>query len=923
MKSNLTRLSAAVLVSTSLFSGLAPTPSYAATYEGTVNTEILNVRSDSSTTSSIVGKLTEGTTVNVYSSNNDWAQIEFEGQTRYVASEYLTVNTSISKSSTSTTSTASTALYIAKEATNMYSSMTTSSSVVSAIPKGATITYISTHGATGSWYKVSYNGKTGYVAQKYFAEQSSAKQYVAEMNVNLRAEMTTSSAVLTVIPKDAVVNYISTHGATGSWYKVSYNGKIGYVAQKYFSAYEGGSVTPQVNPTHMTTDSTKVYASITTTSRVLTTLPKGAKVSLQSLYGATNSWGKISYNGITGYVAMRDLQSLTAPKPMYISNQTTLYNSMSSSKKAIRTLTPGTAVSQLSTHGATGSWSKVTYQSTTGYVPTRDLSEKFTQVVTPYYAQQETKLYSSMSSSKTVLQTIPKGAKVDQFAKFGATGSWYQVRYNNTTGYVAARDFALTPPTTTPTEQYGPEAEYRIYVEGGSTLNVRSTPAVQSNNLAGTLNNGTIVSVKPIIGSDWGLLTNGTYSGNYIHMDYAIPVTTTPPGSGVIKNVFYTSYPMTVRDMAERQYNQIAQTDFHHYEKAYLPRAWVSVTDNVGTIVNQDMTVISSVGAALKSSASSSSVTVATIPKGATVQYVERASSSWYKVKYGTATGYITLSSVVGKANILSQPSLTSHAYGQINPGEKVTITGQTGTYYTISYERPSGHNIRVFDNTWRRASLNEVLTYVDPTGIDPNSRLFYQFLDLSKSAGTTATTLNKLLLSKGTLSGLGQAFVTAGSQYNINEVYLLSHALHETGNGTSKLASGVPVDKDGNALINSEGDRIYPERPIAATVYNMYGIQAFDSNPLGSGAKYAFEQKWFTPEAAVIGGAYWIGSSYINHPTYKQNTLYKMRYNPDSPGTHQYATNIAWADIPTRQIYNVYQMLDSYTLNFDVPKYQ
>lgn len=164
MKSNLTRLSAAVLVSTSLFSGLAPTPSYAATYEGTVNTEILNVRSDSSTTSSIVGKLTEGTTVNVYSSNNDWAQIEFEGQKRYVASEYLTVNTSISKSSTST----ATALYTAKEATNMYSSMTTSSSVVSAIPKGATITYISTHGATGSWYKISYNGKTGYVAQKYF-----------------------------------------------------------------------------------------------------------------------------------------------------------------------------------------------------------------------------------------------------------------------------------------------------------------------------------------------------------------------------------------------------------------------------------------------------------------------------------------------------------------------------------------------------------------------------------------------------------------------------------------------------------------------------------------------------------------------------------------------------------------------------------
>jgi mannosyl-glycoprotein endo-beta-N-acetylglucosaminidase len=102
-----------------------------------------------------------------------------------------------------------------------------------------------------------------------------------------------------------------------------------------------------------------------------------------------------------------------------------------------------------------------------------------------------------------------------------------------------------------------------------------------------------------------------------------------------------------------------------------------------------------------------------------------------------------------------------------------------------------------------------------------------------------------------------------------------------------------------------------------------MYGIQATDSNPLGNGAKYAFQQKWFSPKEAIIGGAYWIGASYINHPTYKQNTLYKMRFNPSSPGTHQYATDIGWAAKQTTSIYNIYQSLDAYTLNFDVPKYQ
>lgn len=71
---------------------------------------------------------------------------------------------------------------------------------------------------------------------------------------------------------------------------------------------------------------------------------------------------------------------------------------------------------------------------------------------------------------------------------------------------------------------------------------------------------------------------------------------------------------------------------------------------------------------------------------------------------------------------------------------------------------------------------------------------------------------------------------------YHINEIYLISHALLETGNGSSILANGT--------MFNGK------------KVYNMYGIGAYDSNPNYLGAKYAYEQQWFTPEAAIIGGA-------------------------------------------------------------------
>ncbi|MGY0204270.1 hypothetical protein ACW7EJ_12280, partial [Acinetobacter soli] len=50
---------------------------------------------------------------------------------------------------------------------------------------------------------------------------------------------------------------------------------------------------------------------------------------------------------------------------------------------------------------------------------------------------------------------------------------------------------------------------------------------------------------------------------------------------------------------------------------------------------------------------------------------------------------------------------------------------------------------------------------------------------------------------------------------------------------------------------------------------------------------------------------------NYVNHPTYKQTTLYKMRFNPDRPGVHQYATDIGWALKQTRRIEHVYNKLE------------
>ncbi|MBP2005382.1 SH3 domain-containing protein [Halobacillus andaensis] len=209
-------------------------------------------------------------------------------------------------------------------------------------------------------------------------------------------------------------------------------------------------------------------------------------------------------------------------------------------------------------------------------------------------------------------------------------------------------------------------------------------------------------------------------------------------------------------------------------------------------------------------------------------------------------------------------------------------------------------------------ASKEEIEYYLNPNNFSEESDSFFQFLVLSQPAGLNADNINKdVLFNAGTLTDTAESFVEAGQKYNVNEAYLISHALHETNYGASELAEGVPVDEEGEIVNESEAEQ---------TVYNMYGIGAVDAAPVSGGAKTAFDNEWFTPEEAIVGGAKFAADQYVNRG---QNTLYKMKWNPDSPTWNQYATHVAWADIQTKTISDIYETTENYVLTFDVPSYE
>jgi beta-N-acetylglucosaminidase len=223
-------------------------------------------------------------------------------------------------------------------------------------------------------------------------------------------------------------------------------------------------------------------------------------------------------------------------------------------------------------------------------------------------------------------------------------------------------------------------------------------------------------------------------------------------------------------------------------------------------------------------------------------------------------------------------------------------------------------------------ASKELISYYMNPGTFDKVSPEYFQFLKLDAVVeNLDANTLNAKAFNypEGTLYNQAQTFIDVAKNLNMNALYLMAHALHETNNGRSKLAMGVEVGVNASKQATMVTDENRSELTGIKVVYNMYGIQAVDSNPLVRGSQHAYNQGWFTPELAIEGGAKFIQKTYIVDRG--QNTLYKMRWNPMRPATYQYATHVQWAEIQARKIYNFYETTGANQTTvavFEVPTY-
>lgn len=117
----------------------------------------------------------------------------------------------------------------------------TFASVVTTLDKSVAVAILDD--SVDGWYKIAYNGSTGYVSADYLnVDQDNVFTTYGRVNsdgVNVRSDASTDSSVLTTIEEDAIV---TVNGLVDGWYDVTCEyGTEGYIRSDFLDLTESSS----------------------------------------------------------------------------------------------------------------------------------------------------------------------------------------------------------------------------------------------------------------------------------------------------------------------------------------------------------------------------------------------------------------------------------------------------------------------------------------------------------------------------------------------------------------------------------------------------------------------------------------------------------------------------------------------------------
>ncbi|WP_214465931.1 SH3 domain-containing protein [Microbacterium flavescens] len=351
--------------------------------------------------------------------------------------------------------------YTATAALAFKATASASGTSLGVIPQGAAVGKILA--SSGSWAKVTYDGKTGWVQRAYLTDTPAAPAtppattpYTATAALAFKATASASGTSLGVIPKGAGVGKIQA--TSGSWAKVTYDGKTGWVQRAYLTDTPAAPATPPATTPYTATAALAFKATASASGTSLGVIPKGAGVG--KIQATSGSWAKVTYDGKTGWVQRAYLTDtpaapVTPPAtaPYTATAALAFKATASASGTSLGVIPKGAGVGKI--QATSGSWAKVTYNGKTGWVQRAYLTDTpaapaTPPATTPYTATAALAFKATASASGTSLGVIPKGAGVGKIQ--ATSGSWAKVTYDGKTGWVQRAylaDTAAAPATPT------------------------------------------------------------------------------------------------------------------------------------------------------------------------------------------------------------------------------------------------------------------------------------------------------------------------------------------------------------------------------------------------------------------------------------------------------------------------------------------
>nr|WP_288248322.1 SH3 domain-containing protein [uncultured Romboutsia sp.] len=639
----------------------------------------------------------------------------------------------------------------------------------------------------------------------------------------------------------------------------------------------------------VTASSLNVRSGPSTSYTVVTTVKKNDKVNILQ---SSNGWYKIeTSSGKQGWVSSSYISASNSNTNNSTNNNTqsniaivntdglNFRNGAGTSYSIIKVLNKGEKVEVIS---ESNGWSKVKHDSRLGYVASQYIDKATTNYTIKEVNTDGLNVRTGPSTSYATIGKLNKGTRVEVISE---SAGWSKINYNNKTAYVSSGYLKAVSTSTPDTKPEDTTQQYKeIKVVNTDGLNVRKGPSTSYESI-GKIDKGT--SVEVISESDgWSKI-------NY-------------------KNT--TAYVAT----------------------RYLDKKSTNTEDT--TQQYKEIKVVNTDGLNVRKGPSTSYESIGKIDKGTSVEVISE-SDGWSKINYKNTTAYVA-------TRYLNKISSNEQVPPVVGGESTENVSGATIYYKALNYTLQNHVDAQykkaleggnVISSSISR--MSEELTtsmpqsrafvtpskadleyYLNPKNFTNSDKGMMQFLRLDTyKGGITESELNSYLNSLPKVNGKntvfynqGKAFINAAQKYDIDLVYLVSHAMWETGYGKSVLAQGQTITS-------------YKGKPLdkPVTVYNFFGIGAIDKSANVSGAEASYSNGWTSIEKTIEGSAKWISANYIKSSKYNQNTIYKMKFNYDYIW-HQYATDVNWSNGISGIMNNIISMYDTASnLEFEVPDYK